>query len=147
MEENVIQNEQKALKVSGVGEYMMKGIAKWMNIIAIIATIMMLLLVVAAIYLIQIGYGPTTGAGIVYLIVAAIYIYPIIKTFAVSKNFNLAVDTNDDSALESGFENLKGLVTFLGVLMIIGFILLIISIIVSITAYNNASDELNRLLY
>ena len=148
MEENMIQEnnvQQKELKVSGVGEYMLKGIAKWMNIIGIIATIMMVLIVVLAIYLLQMGYSQTTGAGIVYLIVAAIYLYPIIKTFGVSKNFNQAVNTTDDSALENGFTNLKGLVTFFGVLSIIGFILMIIGVIGAVSAYNSASDELTRL--
>ena len=139
--------QENELKVSGVGEYMMKGIAKWMNVIGIIAAIMMVLLVVLAIYLLQLGYSETTGAGIVYLIVAAIYLYPIIKTFGVSKCFNQAVNTTDDSALENGFSNLKGLVTFLGVMAIIGFIVLVIAVIGAVTAYNHASHEFSRLLY
>ena len=147
MEENMNIQQQKELRVSGVGEYMLKGIAKWLKIIGTIATIMMLLLVVLAIYLIQLGYSQTTGAGIIYLIVAAIYLYPIIKTFGVSKNFNLAVNATDDRALENGFSDLKGLVTFLGVLSIIGFILLVVAVIGAVSAYNSASDEISRLLY
>ena len=63
----------------------------------------------------------------------------------MSKNFKLATDTTSDQALENGLGNLKSLVTFIGVLSIIGFILLIISVIVGITTYNQASSELNSL--
>lgn len=135
MEENM--NEQKALKVSSVGEYMMQSIAKWMNIIGIISAIEMTLIVIVAIYMISLGYGATTGAGILYLIVAAIYLYPIIKTFGVSKSFKLAVDTSDDDALENGLSNLKGLVTFIGVIMIIGIILVAIAVIGAFSTYNS----------
>ena len=136
---------QQQLKISGAGEYLLKGIAKWMNIIAILSTIMIILVIIAAIYLLQIGYSAATGAGVAYLVVAAIYLYPTIQAFNVSKNFKLATDTTSDQALENGLGNLKSLVTFIGVLSIIGFILLIISVIVGITTYNQASSELNSL--
>ena len=143
MEEN--QNPKQQLKVTGAGEYLIKGIAKWMNIIGIVAAIMTAFMAIIAIWLLTRGFSATTGAGIVYLIIAGLYTYPVLKTLGVSKYFKLAAETTDDNALEKGFEDFKSLVTFIGVLTIIGVIFVVIGIIVSISTYNQVSSEIHSL--
>jgi len=125
--------QQPVLKVTSTGEYFLKEIGKWMNIIGVITSIMVAFMVLLAIYLISLGYSQTTSVGLIYLIVAAIYLFPIIKTFGVSKKFKEAVATKNSEALENGFDHLKSLATFFGVLAIIGVVILIISVIYSIS--------------
>ena len=126
-------NNKESLQVTEVGTYMMKGAAKWMNIIAIVAAIMTAILVLMGLFIMT----KVFAVGLLYLVIAAIYAYPVMKTFGVSKNFNLAVDTMNNQALEDGLSNLKSLATFFGVLTVIGIVFFIIGLISGIQMINS----------
>jgi hypothetical protein len=139
---NTVPQQKKELKIGDVGQYHLSGIAKWVKIMAIIGTIIMAFIVIVAIYLIQSGLRGMAGVGVVYLIVAAIYIYPIVKAFSISSRFRAAVQSMSDADLESGLSDMRSLCTFLGVLSIIGLVIFVLSIILSITAAKTAESYL-----
>ena len=139
---NTGPQQKKELKISEVGMYHLTGIAKWVKIMAVIGTIFLALLVILAIYMLQAGIPQLTGAAIGYLIVGAIYIYPIVKSYSISSRFRAAVEAKSDADLESGLSDMRSLCTFLGVLAIIGCVLVLLAVIFGITAANTAKSHL-----
>lgn len=142
MEENTIttNSEQKTpLNISPIAEYLMIGISKWMNAIGIITTIFEVLWFFIAFLALTNGIA---AAGLLYLILGAIYLYPIIKTFGVASQFKEAVITRNNESLEKGFSHLKGLVTFIGIMTIIGIVIVGATVISIITAVNSAKNAI-----
>ncbi len=123
---------EQGLNIKGAGLYHIQGAAKWAKIIAIIAAIMMALVVILGIKIMSIQFG----AGLLYIIIAAIYIYPILMSFSFNSHINKAVASQDDNELETGLSNLRSLFTFMGVLSIIGLIFTAIGVISVIAAGN-----------
>lgn len=147
MEENTIttSSEQKTpLSATPLAEYLMLGIANWMNVIGIIATIFEILMVIIAFLALTNGIA---SVGLLYLVLAAIYLYPIIKTFGVVSQFKEAVVTRSNASLEKGFSNLKGLVTFIGIMTIIGIIIMALSFIGMIIAVNSVKESVPFMLF
>ena len=107
---------------------------------------MMVVMVIAGIWMISKGY-PLTVTGITYLVVSLIYIYPLIKAFGVSKHINTAIYASDSHELENGMNDLRGLLTYIGVLAIIGFVFFVIGVIGVIVAFNKAGALAEELLY
>ena len=133
---NTVPQQKSELKIGEVGQYHLQGIAKWVKIMAILGTIMMAFIIIAAIYLLQSGYPQLMVPGVTYLIVSAIYIYPIVKSFSISSRFRAAVGSKSDADLETGLSDMRSLCTFLGVLSIIGFVILVLSFVLAFTAEN-----------
>lgn len=134
------------LEVTQLCEYHLKSSAKWIKIIAILSTIMMVLMIVAGFWMISKGY-PLTATGIAYLVVSLIYVYPLIKAFGVSKHVNNAIYATDSQELETGMNDLRGLLTYAGVLAIIGFVFFVIGVIGVIVAVNKGGAFAEELLY
>jgi hypothetical protein len=61
--------------------------------------------------------GPLMG--VVYIIMAALYIYPILKGFQFANGAKAACLTNDQYQLARGFAGLNSLLRFMGILTII----------------------------
>ena len=101
--------------------------ARWMKFLCIIGCIGVVFLVLFGIFVLTIGSGlgidliPPFGAavGIIYMIIAAIYIYPLVKGFQFANATKAACLTDDEDKLARGFEGLRLLLQFLGVLTII----------------------------
>lgn len=102
--------------------------AKWAKFLCIMGTIGMALLVVIAVLMMVFGAALSSVApnmpfgvavGFLYLIIAAIYIYPIIKGFQFANGTKAACLTSDENELARGFEGLRALLQFMGVLTII----------------------------
>ena len=132
MEENVIQpsGTTPGLHVSGAGLYHVKGIATWMKVMAVLCTIMMVFIIYLAIKLIQL----TPVAGIPYLIVAAIYAYPLVKAYTVSSHFKRALNSDDSAEFESGLSDMRSMLVYIGVLAIIGMVFTVLGVITIIAS-------------
>ena len=113
--------------------------AKWTNFLCIIGCIGMGLLVLVAILMFALGSAIASaanaypllggGLGFIYLIVAAIYIYPIIKGFQFANGTKKACLYNNEAELARGFSGLSSLAKFMGILTIIVLVLYAIIII------------------
>ena len=71
--------------------------------------------------------------GFLYLVMAALYIYPIVKGFQFANGTKAACLTGDENELARGFAGLRSLLRFIGVLTIICmalYVLIIIGVII-----------------
>ena len=100
--------------------------AKWAKFLCIIGCIGLALLVIAGILMFAIGSsfgfaGNPLGAGmgVLYLIIAAIYVYPIIKGFQFANGTKAACLTDNEAQLARGFSGLRSVLQFFGILTII----------------------------
>lgn len=111
--------------------------AKWSKLLAIVGYVMVALLVIIAIAMMFFmgsmlsgladagGMGALGGVGIgvVYLLLALLYFFPVRYLHKFSSQMKVALDTNNHTALTSSFSNLKSLYKFWGILtaIMIGF--------------------------
>ena len=104
--------------------------AKWTKFLCIIGWTGVVLLVVLGILMSVLGssfgLGNTflgAGMGVLYLIMAALYIYPLIKGFQFANGTKAACLTDNENELARGFSGLRALLQFFGILTIIVLIL------------------------
>ena len=124
--------------------------AKWAKFLCIVSSIAVGFIVLFGVLFMFIGPAlasiigeapiPLGGAmGFMYLIIAAIYIYPIVKGFQFANGIKAACLSNDEFQLARGFSGLHSLLQFCGILTIIciilyGFFILIALILGSAVA-------------
>jgi Family of unknown function (DUF5362) len=100
-------------------------IAKWAKFLSIIGFIGLALMVLGALGLFVAGgssyYGAKqmTGMGVVYLIAAGLYYFPVFYLFKSASELKTGCLSNDQMTLTNGFENLKSHYKFVGISMII----------------------------
>ncbi len=128
--------QQKPLLLDEAGKYHLLGAAKWIKTLAVIATIMCVLLFIFSILLMTNKYVPAV-AGIAYLVPILFYIYPIVKSFSMSKNAKMAVQMDSSQNLAESLSDLRSTVTYLGVLAIIGIVFLVIGLFIGVAAFND----------
>ena len=108
--------------------------AKWAKFLCIIGCIGTVLMVLIGILLMifgsfmaniaQMPYGAAMGA--LYLIIAVIYIYPLIKGFQFANGTKAGCLASDENELARGFSGLRALLRFLGIFTIIMMILYVL---------------------
>lgn len=128
--------QRKPLLLDEAGKYHLLGAAKWIKTLAVIGTIMCVLLFIFSILLMTNKYVPAV-AGIAYLVPILFYIYPIVKSFSMSKNAKMAVQMDSSQNLAESLSDLRSTVTYLGVLAIIGIVFLVIGLFIGVAAFND----------
>ena len=80
------------------------------------------------------GFGTAMGSAmaIVYIIMALIYFFPCLYLFRFATKMKTALASNDQSVLNTSFQNLKAAFRFVGILTIIGMAFWILAIIVGL---------------
>jgi len=104
--------------------------AKWAKFLSIVGCIGVVLLLLLGVVMLFVGvsfssiaapFGPLVG--FVYLLIAALYIYPIIKGFQFANATKAACLTDDEGQLARGFAGMRALLQFFGILTIIILVL------------------------
>ena len=67
--------------------------------------------------------------GFIYLIVAAVYVYPLIMGFQFAKGTKAGCLNNDENELARGFEGMRSWFNYIGILTIICLVLYALIII------------------
>jgi len=81
------------------------------------------------------GTGFPMGlVGILYLLLAVVYYFPVSYLYKFSKDIKIAILSNNTFSLTSGFGNLKSLFKFMGILTIVMISLYVLAIIIAIPA-------------
>jgi len=108
--------------------------SRWTKFLAIMGFIATGIMVLAAFFMMAMGstMGALAGSsasmmgglmgvgmGMIYILVAAIYIYPVITLYKFSRNMKRGLQTNNNDLVTEAFRNQKNLYKFLGILMII----------------------------
>ncbi len=127
------ENFENQLTTSAIG--FLKESAKWCKFMAIVGFVGVGLMVLAAVFMF-IGFSaldsmnqtskfpfPTSAFSVIYLILAAIYFFPVYYLYQYATKTSVALQSKNQQLLTDGLENLKSHHKFLGI-----FTLIIISI-------------------
>ena len=117
------------LKVTETMKVDLLSAAKWAKFLCIVGCVAVGLMLIAALCMMVFGamfannvfsglpIGPAMG--VLYIVIAALYIYPIIKGFQFANGVKAACLQNDQYQMARGFAGLNSLLRFMGVLTII----------------------------
>ena len=137
--ENILQNENELSISKEIGNYLLET-SKWGKFLAIIGYIGMGLLILLALFM-MFGLShlspfsampyPMGIFGFIYIIMAVIYYFPVTYLYKFSIQMKQGLLSNDSMTVSSGFQNLKSLFKFMGILTIVilsiyGLLLLIL---------------------
>jgi len=143
MENILSQNEEKNLSLNPAAIGYLQKVVKWAKFFAILGYIFIAFFILLAIFMGIIlptlnsglasptnpmGGVYTTTISVVYIFMAALYIYPIITLHSFANKTSLALKNNDENALEEGLKKLKQHFTFIGRFTIIMIVFYIIGI-------------------
>lgn len=134
--------EEKDLQLLEESKLYVSSMGKWMKFFAILGCIGAGFMVLAALLLISVGsFIPlaedlgvlsrvgTGVVGFIYLIIAAVYIYPIIYLFRASAAARLAIESKDNVQMTEFLKNNKSFWKYCGILTIVLFCFYIVLII------------------
>ena len=100
--------------------------AKWTKFLCIVGCIGIAIMLIFGLVVIVAGasFGLAStpigaGMGVIYLFIAALYIYPLIKGFQFANATKAACLTDNEAELARGFSSLRSLMQFFGILTII----------------------------
>ncbi|NVN96232.1 MAG: hypothetical protein HXX18_13235 [Bacteroidetes bacterium] len=141
MQDNALKTENIELTTEAISY--LNEIRKWSSFFSIIGFIGIGLMVAAGIFastlFSNLGYPysnsnfPSVMIGIIYIVMAVIYIFPVIYLYKFSVSCKQAIKQKDNEDMATAFKNLKSHFKFMGIMMIIvlsiyvfaGFIFLI----------------------
>lgn len=121
------QNEEKQLVITEEVKGYLLVTAKWCKFIAIVGFVGLGILALFGFFamlgvpLMQRNnvYAASVLFGLVYVIFAIVYIFPLLYLYRFSVEMKLGVLNNDEGEMTSGFLNLKKLAKFTGILTIV----------------------------
>ena len=129
MEEEMKYPETTGLRVKESTKADLLTAAKWTKFLCIVGSIGIALIVIFAIFLFGAGTVASSlfsempfGAvamGIIYLVLAALYIYPLMKGFQFASGAKAACLSDNENELARGIKGLSSLTKFCGILTII----------------------------
>ena len=157
MEENNItsqgevnQNPESLLRVSSKMKESLLSSMKWIQFFVILSCVGMGILVIIAIVMLAMSsFFPVAeaemsplfllGMGLLYLIIGAVYIYPIIKGFKLIDHTRKALRAGTNSDFEASADDLHSIMKFCGWLTIIFLVIYPIFVfgITIVSAMNN----------
>lgn len=131
MSEEILNQNESATNAMTVTESMKSDLlcaAKWAKFLCIVGCVGVAIMLIASLGMIVIGglltkalpdmpFGPALG--FLYLIIAALYIYPLMKGFQFANATKVACLYNDQYQLARGVTGLKDLIKFTGILTIV----------------------------
>ena len=144
MSEEILNQNESATNAMTVTESMKSDLlcaAKWAKFLCIVGCVGVAIMVIASLGMIVIGglvskalpdmpFGPALG--FLYLIIAALYIYPLMKGFQFANATKAACLYNDQYQLARGVTGLKDLIKFTGRLTIVVISICVIIIVFTI---------------
>ena len=142
--DDIGRSEPAGLSINDQAFRFLKETAKWCSFLSIIGFIGIGILVIIAIFFGAMmaslssmgssnGLNAALGGGFftgLYLIMAALYFFPVYYLYKFSVNMKKALYTNDDDVLATAFEKLKSHYKFLGILTIVILSLYILGFII-----------------
>ena len=133
-----------SLSIDPVTKAHLSEAAKWARFLAILGMIFLVLIILVGVFGSTVLFssmsgfeGDSTGmaaygSGIVagyMIVIAVIYFFPLLFTLRFANNARTALNTNNQQALNTAFQNLKACFRFIGILTIIGLVFMAIGLI------------------
>jgi hypothetical protein len=125
--ENSAHLENSFINNREINEYLLET-SKWGKFLAIVGYVGMGILILLAIFMtlglsrinqVSGGAYPMGLIGIVYIVLAVIYFFPVNYLYKFSIQIKQGLQSNDKLSLTAGFQNLKSLFKFMGILTIV----------------------------
>lgn len=146
--ENTSPFDSFELQLTAAAQGFLRETAKWARFLSIIGFIFVALYIILALMMFAVGgamgsaegmggmgmMGAMGGAtlGIIYLLGAILYFFPILYLYRFASKALMAFESNSTEHLTSSLENLKSHYKFMGILMIIVLVLMVLGIIIGI---------------
>jgi hypothetical protein len=128
--------ESFEVQLSNSAKDFLKETAKWAYLLSIVGFVFLGLILILALFMFSVGsalgsamggmngmgaLGAMGGAfvGIVYILMALLYFFPILYLFKFASKTKKAIAENNTELLTNGIENLKSHYKFIGILMAI----------------------------
>ena len=126
IDENVTHSDSTDLIINKKIEGFLSEIGKWSKFLSIVGFIGIGFLIIVAIFFLQfVGDLPRGLNGqekivpLVYIIMAALYFFPVYYLYKFSDKIKIGIAKRDESSLTDGFEYFKSHYKFLGVMTIV----------------------------
>jgi hypothetical protein len=147
--ETLITAEEKSFQINETTIGFLAEIAKWAKFLAVIGYIfigfMVIVSIIVGLFLpslnneILANGGSATGVNStlltsIYLIMAAIYVYPVYALYSFASGTQKLIKNNDENELENSFKKLKGFFKYFGILTIVALAFYVLIIIAAIFA-------------
>ena len=133
-----------SLSIDPVTKAHLSEAAKWARFLAILGMIFLVLIILMGLFGSTMlfssmnslegdasgmaAYGSGIFAGYM-IVIAVIYFFPLLFTLRFANNARTALNTNNQQALNTAFQNLKACFRFIGILTIIGLVFMAIGLI------------------
>ena len=154
--ENLEEKDSNELKVSDVIKENITAGMKWAKFLTILMSIGVALMILCGVMVFAMSSitAPSSPAfmglmGLVYILIALVYIYPIKLCFNGIRNVNDAFKYDSQEDLEAASDNLKKLLKFMGIVaitmiviyLIALFILFVVGFASGFSAYNSYNTQ------
>lgn len=142
-----VSEEVDQLAVNEEAKVTLLSMSKWMKFLSIMGFIGIIFIVFAGI-LFMVGFGSLMqqmqqagnpmfafmgpAMGILYIVIALVCLYPVMKMYNSSRKLKLAVLSNDEQALTDGFQEMRKFWKFYGIIVIIGLAIEALAILAGI---------------
>ncbi|MEZ5015495.1 MAG: hypothetical protein R2800_00455 [Flavipsychrobacter sp.] len=123
------QQEEPKLEITEFIKLDLREAAKWGKFLSVVGFIGLGFMILAGFVMALVlsaamdGLGaspfPSSGIGVMYIIFAGIYFYPIYALLKFSTKMKTAVNFNDGVALTESFRYLKGMLRYMGIITIV----------------------------
>ena len=107
---------------------------KWLKFLAVCGTVFMAIVFVAGVvflFLPVYNGAPGVAVGLVYIVMAFVYIYPLKKTFEIVREVRSALNGNSQTSLEFAGLATRSVLKFMGVLTIVALSVYAVAIILA----------------
>ncbi|MBR5973069.1 MAG: hypothetical protein IK017_10525 [Paludibacteraceae bacterium] len=142
-----VSEEVDQLAVNEEAKVTLLSMSKWMKFLSIMGFIGIIFIVFTAIFF-MFGFGSLMqqmqqagnpmyafmgpAMGILYIVIALVCLYPVMKMYNSSRKLKLAVLSNDEQALTDGFQEMRKFWKFYGIIAIIYLVIIAISLLIGI---------------
>lgn len=93
---------------------------KWLKFLTVLGTISLVLMLIAAIACLFIPDNEEGAVfGVIYLVICALYFYPLKKCYSITRTIRDAMDNDSQDSLEICADNVRTLLKYLGILAIV----------------------------
>ncbi|MFZ1749544.1 MAG: DUF5362 family protein [Saprospiraceae bacterium] len=152
--ESIGLNEPQDLIINQKSKEFLAETAKWAKFLAIMGFISIGIIILIAIFLsffmdkligsspemAGIGMGFSALLPLIYIVMGAVYLYPILKLYHFAVNTKRALLQNNSDTIQVAFENQKSMFKYMGILMIVIlglYMLILITTLIGVAFISN----------
>ena len=115
------------MRISAASKDFLLNASKWANFMAIVGFVMLGLMVIGALFMVgaaasysRYGMGLSMGAmAVAYILAAVLYFFPTYYLFLFARKIKDGFERGSEEDITKGFENLKSMFKFVGILTIV----------------------------